>query len=138
MLSKLVLKTMENKIKLKLTTISSASPVNVIKGEGVFRKKDEKILISHIDDEQNKTSLIITEDKIMLSRKSPFYELKMPVKQGETLLGIMGDEATFSVIGKVAEYSIDKKRGRVYLEYTLPDLSEQSTDFKVELEFEFK
>lgn len=129
---------MENKIKLKLTTISSANPVNVIKGEGIFREKDGKVLITHTDDEQNKTSFIITEDKIILSRKSPFYELKMPVKQNETLLGMMGDEATFSVIGKVAEYSIDNKRGRVYLEYTLPDLSEQSTDFKVELEFEFK
>ena len=129
---------MEKKIKSKLTTISSANPVNVIKGEGIFRENNGKILITYIDEEQNKTSFIITDEKIILSRKSPFYELKMPVKQGETLLGIMGDESTFSVVGKLAEYNIESKRGSVYLEYTLPDLSEQSTDFKIDLEFEFK
>ena len=129
---------MEKKIKLKLTTISSANPVNVIKGEGFFREKDGKILITHIDNEQNKTSIIITDEKIILTRKSPFYELKMPVKEGETLLGIMGDESTFSVVGKVAKYNIENKHGSIYLEYTLPDLSEQSTDFKIDLEFEFK
>ena len=129
---------MEKRIKLKLTTISSANPVNVIKGEGLFKQKDAKILITHTDDEQNRTSFIIVDDKITLTRKSPFYELKMPVKQGETLLGIMGEESTFSVIGKGVSYDIQNKHGRVYLEYTLPDLSEQSTDFKVELEFEFK
>ena len=129
---------MEKKIKLKLTTISSANPVNVIKGEGIFRENNGKILITHIDEEQNKTSFIITDEKIILSRKSPFYELKMPVKQGETLLGIMGDETTFSVVGTKAEYEINERQGNVYLEYTLPDLSEQSTDFKIDLEFEFK
>lgn len=129
---------MEKKIKLKLTTISSTNPVNVIKGEGFFREMNGKILITHTDSEQTKTSFIITDEKIILSRKSPFYELKMPVKQNETLLGIMGDEATFSVVGKQAEYEFNNKYGKVYLEYTLPDLSEQSTDFKVDLEFEFK
>lgn len=129
---------MEKKIKLKLTTISSASPVNVIKGEGVFKEKDGKILITHIDKSENKTSIMITDEKIILSRKSPFYELKMPVKQGETLLGIMGDETTFSVVGTKAEYETNERQGNVYLEYTLPDLSEQSTDFKIDLEFEFK
>ena len=129
---------MEKKIKLKLTTNSSANPVNVIKGEGFFKEKDGKILITHTDENENKTSIMITDEKIILSRKSPFYELKMPVKKGETLLGIMGDETTFSVVGTKAEYEINERQGNVYLEYTLPDLSEQSTDFKIDLEFEFK
>ena len=129
---------MEKKIKLKLTTISTANPVNVIKGEGFFKEKDGKILITHTDEEQNKTAIMIVDDKITLSRKSQFYELKMPVKENETLLGIMGDENTFSVVGKVAKYEFGDKFGNVYLEYTLPDLSEESTDFKIDLEFEFK
>ena len=129
---------MEKKIKLKLTTISSANPVSVIKGEGFFKEKNGKILITHTDENENKTSIMITDEKIILSRKSPFYELNMPVKQGETLLGIMGDETTFSVVGIKAEYEINNKYGNVYLEYTLPDLAEQSTDFKIDLEFEFK
>ncbi len=128
---------MEKKIRLKITSISTGNPVNVIKGEGAFREKDGRVLITHSDNEGNKTSMIITEDKILLIRRSPYYELKVPVRAGEKSQGIMGEENTFTVLGKTALFKHDNKRGRVYLEYTLPDLSDESTDFKVELEFEF-
>lgn len=128
---------MEKKIKIKITSLSTGNPVNVIKGEGIFREKDGRVLITHTDGESNKTSMIITDGKILLIRRSPFYTLKIPVKSGEKLLGIMGEESTFTVNGKTADYKIDNKCGRVYLEYTLPDLSDEVTDFKVEAEFEF-
>lgn len=128
---------MEKKIKFKLTTISTDNPVNVIKGEGVYREKDGRVLITHVDKEENKTSMIITEGKVLLIRRSPLYQLKIPVRAGEELLGIMGEESTFTVIGKIMEFEKDNKRGRVYLEYNLPDLSEKPTDFRVEAEFEF-
>ena len=127
---------MEKKVKLKITSISTGNPVNVIKGVGTFKEKDGRVLITHTD-EENKTSMIITEDKILLIRRSPLYQLKIPVRANEKTLGIMGEENTFTVLCKVAEYKCDKNRGRVYLEYTLPDLSDEPTDFKVEAEFEF-
>ena len=128
---------MEKKIKIKITSISTDNPVNVIKGVGSYREKDGKVLITHTDDEGNKTSMIITEGKILLIRRSPIYTLKVPVKPQEELLGLMGEESTFTVIGKVAEFEKNDKRGRVHLEYTLPDLAEKSTDFKIEAEFSF-
>ena len=128
---------MENRIKLKITTISSSNPVNVIKGEGVFRQKDGKTLVTHQDSDGNKTSFIITDGRILLTRKSPFYQLKIPVTKGEKLHGIMGEESVFTVIGKEACFEVDKKCGRIYVEYTLPDLSDEVTDFKIDAEFEF-
>lgn len=128
---------MEKKIKLKITTISTGNPVSVIKGEGTYREKDGRVLITQIDGENNKTAFIITEEKIMLIRRSPYYQLKIPVKANEETNGIMGEENIFTVLGKTALFEKSKKSGRAYLEYTLPDLSDESADFKVELEFEF-
>ena len=128
---------MEKKIKIKITSISTENPVNVIKGVGSYREKDGKVLITHTDGENNKTSMIITEGRVLLIRRSPFYTLKIPVEPQEKLLGLMGEENTFTVIGKTAEFQKNDKYGRVYLEYTLPDLAEKSTDFKIEAEFSF-
>lgn len=129
---------MENKkIKLKITTISSSSPVSVLKGEGVFKSKDGRTLITFTDSEQTKTSFIITENKIMLSRQSSIYSLKIPVVENEKLLGIMGEENTFTVIGKKAEFITHKSGGNISAHYHLPDLSDEPTDFEVEVEFTF-
>ncbi len=129
---------MENKkIKLKITTISSSNPVSVIKGEGSFKRKDEKTLITFTDSENVKTSFIITENRIMLSRTSSLYSLKIPVSQGEKMLGIMGEENTFTVIGKKAEFLTHKTGGSLSAHYCLPDLSDEPTDFEVEVEFTF-
>ena len=124
-------------VKLKITTISTGNPVNVIKGTGYFREKDGRILITHTDNKNVKTAFMITNDRITLSRSAELYSLKVPVKSGEALLGIMGEENTFSVIGKTAEYERFKTGGKIFLEYTLPDLSDISMDFKVEAEFSF-
>ena len=128
---------MEKKIKLKITTISSNNPVNVLKGEGVYYEKDGKILIKHIDKEGNMTSMIITDEKILLSRKSQYYQRKIPIRENEKTLGIMGEESTFTVLGKTACFHKDEKRGSVKLEYTLPDLSDEVTHFNIDAEFEF-
>ena len=129
---------MENKkIKLKITTISSTSPVSVIKGEGFFRNKDGRTLITFTDSEDIKTSFIITENRIMLFRTSSLYTLKIPVVKGEKLLGIMGKENTFTVIGKKAEFFTHKTGGNISAHYNLPDLSDEPTDFEVEVEFTF-
>lgn len=128
---------MEKKIKIKITSLSTDNPVNVIKGEGTYREQGGKVLITHTDDDSNKTSMIITKERIMLIRRSPLYTLKIPVIKGKKLSGIMGEESIFTVIGKEAEFERNNKEGRAYIEYTLPDLSEKSTNFKIEAEFEF-
>ena len=128
----------KNNIKIKITTVSSNNPVNVIKGSGVLREGNGKSLLTHTDNENTKTSVIITDDKVLLCRSSNLYSLKIPVKQGETLLGIMGEESTFTVIGKTAEYTRDNKGGNIEIEYTLPDLSDEALNFKVTIDFKFE
>lgn len=128
----------KNNIKIKITTVSSNNPVNVIKGSGVLREGNGKSLLTHTDNENTKTSVIITDDKVLLCRSSNLYSLKIPVKQGETLLGIMGEESTFTVIGKTAEYTRDNKGGNIEIEYTLPDLADEALDFKVTIDFKFE
>ena len=128
---------MEKKIRIKITTVSSSNPVSVLKGEGSFRSKDNKTLITHTDKDNSKTSVIITDGKILLSRKAELYSLKIPVRSEQETLGIMGEENTFKVIGKTSSYEVDNFGGRVYLEYTLPDLSDEPTDFKIDIEFKF-
>ncbi|MGN0174075.1 MAG: hypothetical protein ACI39F_06510 [Acutalibacteraceae bacterium] len=128
----------KNNIKIKITTVSSNNPVNVIKGSGVLREGNGKSLLTHTDNENTKTSVIITEDKVLLCRSSNLYSLKIPVKQGETLLGIMGEESTFTVIGKTAEYTRDNKGGNIEIEYNLPDLADEALDFKVTIDFKFE
>ena len=128
----------KNNIKIKITTVSSNNPVNVIKGSGVLREGNGKSLLTHTDNENTKTSVIITDDKVLLCRSSNLYSLKIPVKQGETLLGIMGEESTFTVIGKTTEYARDNKGGNIEIEYTLPDLSDEALNFKVTIDFKFE
>ena len=127
----------DKKIKIKITTISTCNPVSVIKAVGSFRSKDGKTLISCVDNEGVKTSFIITDSGISLSRSSQMYSLKIPVRAEQITKGMMGDENTFEVIGKVAEFTCSKADARVYLEYNLPDLSDEPMDFKVEAEIQF-
>ena len=127
----------DKRIKIKITTISTGNPVSDIKEEGTFRSKDGKTLISCVDKEGVKTSFIITDSGISLSRSSQMYSLKIPVREEQITKGMMGDENTFEVIGKTVEFSCFSKGARVYLEYNLPDLSDTPMDFKVEAEIQF-
>lgn len=127
----------KNNIKIKITTISTGNPVSVIKGNGVFREKNGKVLINHIDEENNKTAVIITDEKMLLSRSSEMYSYKIPIKAGETLQGLIGEEQTFTVVGKHSAFNKHKKGGNIEIEYTLPDLADESMDFKVNIDFEY-
>lgn len=132
------MKTMENrKVKIKITTLSTGNPVSVIKGEGGFRSQSGKALLSLTHDDGSKTAFIITENRILLSRTADVYSFKIPITAGEKTNGITGEESTFTVLGKVAEFETDNKGGRIFVNYTLPDLSDTPTEFKVDTEFEF-
>lgn len=129
---------MENrKVKIKITTLSTGNPISVIKGEGSFRSKESKALLSLTHDDGSKTAFIITDNRILLSRTADVYSFKIPITAGEKTNGITGEESTFTVLGKVTEFETDNKGGRVFVSYTLPNLTDTPTEFKVEGEFKF-
>lgn len=127
----------KRKVRIKITTVSTGNPVNVIKGEGFFQSQDKKALLSLTHNDGSKTAFIITENRILLSRTADVYSFKIPVTAEEKTLGITGEESTFTVLGKKAEFETSKKGGRISVHYTLPDLSDTPGEFKVETEFEF-